>query len=108
MVVEPHFAVGEEDGEFGRGEVVAGVAAFVEARVIRQVFDGAVQAVFGFQLLHQSRVVVEVFAPRQRQAEGLWLEVVLPQDVFGDAVGHLRQQRIARGKVKFARFYRLV
>ena len=108
MVVEPHFAVGEEDGEFGRGEVVAGVAAFAEARVIRQVFDGAVQAVFGFQLLHQSRVVVEVFATRQRQAEGLRLEVVLPQDVCRDAVGHLRQQRIARGKVEFARFYRLV
>ena len=89
VVVEPHFGVGEEDGQFGRGQVVAGVAAFAEAGVVRQVFDGAVEALFGLELLHQPGVVVEVFAAGEGEADGLRLEVVLPQDVRGDAVGHL-------------------
>ena len=89
MVVEPHFCVGEQHRQFGRGQVVAGVAALAEAGIVRQVFDGAVEAFFGFELLHQLGVVVEVFAAGEGEADGLRLEVVLPQDVRGDAVGHL-------------------
>jgi hypothetical protein len=104
LVVEGELGIGEEHRKLGPGEALAQARPLGQGGVVGQEFDRAVEPPLALQSLHQPLDEAEIaralgLGEREREA----LEIVVAQDEAPDLVGHLGEERVARGLVEASR-----
>ena len=94
-VVELDLRVREQDAQLGRDEAARGRAALGEHLVCGKRLQRAAEPAGLLQVLDQAGVNADHRGRlRAREAEGLRLAVVVPQDEVGDVVGHGEEQLV--------------